>query len=133
MTDNGPTLGIINQPGYDTDEGVFGYGYSPDNGKHFYVTDTIRGRKYRQEDADQLWKYLQGFVSKQIASAVSLTWDNIKGKPDVALKGDLENLATKDEVKKIEKEPGPPGQTWQPYVGDDGNWHLKLIISGGEA
>lgn len=40
---------------------------------------------------------------------------------------------TLDEVKRIRKEPGPPGQTWQPYVGDDGNWHLKLIISGGEA
>ena len=39
---------------------------------------------------------------------------------------------TLDEVKKIRKEPGPPGQTWQPYIGDDGNWHLKLIISGGE-
>lgn len=123
---------IMLQPGYDTETNIYGLGYSPDNGVHFYVTYTTFGAKYRQEDADRLWKYLQGFVTKQIASAVSLTWDNIKGKPDVALKSDLENLATKDEVKKIEKEPGPPGQTWQPYVGDDGNWHLKLISSGGE-
>ena len=123
---------IVLQYGYDTQSGIYGAGYSYDNGANFFVTDTIYGRKYRQEDADRLWKYLQGFVSKQIASAVSLTWDNIKGKPDVALKSDLENLATKDEVKKVEKEPGPPGQTWQPYVGDDGNWHLKLIVSGGE-
>ena len=122
---------IMLQPGYDTETNIYGLGYSPDNGVHFYVTYTVFGRKYRQEDADRLWQYLQGFVSKQIHDAVSLTWDNIKGKPDVALKSDLENLATKDEVKKIEKEPGPPGQTWQPYVGDDGNWHLKLIISGG--
>lgn len=124
---------IMLQPGYDTETNIYGLGYSPDNGVHFYVTYTTFGAKYRQEDADRLWKYLQGFVSKQIASAVSLTWDNIKGKPDVALKSDLENLATKDEVKKIEKEPGPPGQTWQPYVGDDGNWHLKLISTGGES
>lgn len=71
MADNGPTLGIINQPGYDTDEGVFGYGYSPDNGKHFYVTDTIRGRKYRQEDADQLWKYLEPKISELIDKKLS--------------------------------------------------------------
>lgn len=124
---------IMLQPGYDTETNIYGLGYSPDNGVHFYVTYTTFGAKYRQEDADRLWKYLQGFVSKQIHDAVSLTWDNIKGKPDVALKSDLENLATKDEVKKIEKEPGPPGQTWQPYVGDDGNWHLKLISTGGES
>lgn len=123
---------IMLQPGYDTETNIYGLGYSPDNGVHFYVTYTTFGAKYRQEDADRLWKYLQGFVSKQIHDAVSLTWDNIKGKPDVALKSDLENLATKDEVKNIEKEPGPPGQTWQPYVADDGNWHLKLISSGGE-
>ena len=124
---------IMLQPGYDTETNIYGLGYSPDNGVHFYVTYTMFGRKYRQEDADRLWKYLQGFVSKQIHDAVSLTWDNIKGKPDVALKSDLENLATKDEVKNIEKEPGPPGQTWQPYVADDGNWHLKLISTGGES
>lgn len=81
--------GIVSQPGFDTESGIWGYGYSPDNGEHFYVNDTVFGRKYRQEDADRLWQYLQGFVSKQIASAVSLTWDNIKGKPNLVLRSDL--------------------------------------------
>ena len=80
---------IMLQPGYDTETNIYGLGYSPDNGVHFYVTYTTFGAKYRQEDADRLWKYLQGFVSKQIASAVSLTWDNIKGKPDLVLRNDL--------------------------------------------
>lgn len=80
---------IMLQPGYDTETNIYGLGYSPDNGVHFYVTYTMFGRKYRQEDADRLWQYLQGFVSKQIHDAVSLTWDNIKDKPDVALKSDL--------------------------------------------
>ena len=80
---------IMLQPGYDTETNIYGLGYSPDNGVHFYVTYTTFGRKYRQEDADRLWKYMQGFVSKQIHDAVSLTWDNINGKPDVALKSDL--------------------------------------------
>lgn len=80
---------IMLQPGYDTETNIYGLGYSPDNGVHFYVTYTTFGAKYRQEDADRLWKYLQGFVTKQIASAVSLTWDNIQGKPDVVLRSDL--------------------------------------------
>ena len=80
---------IMLQPGYDTETNIYGLGYSPDNGVHFYVTYTMFGRKYRQDDADRLWQYLQGFVSKQIASAMSLTWDNIKGKPDLALRSDL--------------------------------------------
>ena len=80
---------IMLQPGYDTETNIYGLGYSPDNGVHFYVTYTTFGAKYRQEDADRLWKYLQGFVTKQIASAVSLTWDNIKGKPNLVLRSDL--------------------------------------------
>ena len=80
---------IMLQPGYDTETNIYGLGYSPDNGVHFYVTYTMFGRKYRQEDADRLWQYLRGFVSKQIASAVSLTWENIKGKPDLVLRSDL--------------------------------------------
>lgn len=85
---------IVEEYGYDSETGIYGKGYSNDNGKTFVVQDTAYGRKYRQQDADTLWKYLQGFVSKQIASAVSLTWDNIKGKPDVALKSDLPVVPT---------------------------------------
>lgn len=99
---------IMLQPGYDTETNTYGLGYSPDNGVHFYVTYTTFGAKYRQEDADRLWKYLQGFVSKQIASAVSLTWDNIKGKPDVALKSDLPvvptDLVHTSELEKVKSD-----------------------------
>lgn len=96
---------IMLQPGYDTETNIYGLGYSPDNGVHFYVTYTTFGAKYRQEDADRLWKYLQGFVTKQISSAVSLTWDNIKGKPDVALKTDIPSLtdyAKKSDLPKLD-------------------------------
>ena len=86
--------GIVSQPGFDTESGIWGYGYSPDNGEHFYVNDTVFGRKYRQEDADRLWPYLKGFVSEQLASAISLDWNNIKNKPDVALKSDLPVVPT---------------------------------------
>ena len=149
---------IILDRGTDSELGIVGLGYSPDNGEHFFVTNTINGRVFRKRDVNMLWPLL---VDK-IKSTMSLAWDDIQGKPmlvtkeeldqrlaklnisttvswneitnkpDVALKSDLKDIATKDEIKKIEKEPGPPGQTWQPYVGDDGNWHLKLISSGGE-
>lgn len=64
--------GIVSQPGFDTESGIWGYGYSPDNGEHFYVNDTVFGRKYRQKDADRLWPYLQNFVSTQISKSVKI-------------------------------------------------------------
>lgn len=54
--------GIVQQYGYDTETGVWGSGYSNDNGVHFYVTDTVYGRKYRQEDADRLWMFLSSKI-----------------------------------------------------------------------
>lgn len=46
---------IVLEWGRDTETGVWGKGYSPDNGEHFYVTDTTFGRKYRSSDVDGLW------------------------------------------------------------------------------
>ena len=100
--------GIVSQPGFDTESGIWGYGYSPDNGEHFYVNDTVFGRKYRQKDADRLWPYLKDFVSEQLASAISLDWNNIKNKPDVALKSDLPvvptDLVHTAELEKVKSE-----------------------------
>ena len=44
-------IGIVNQEGYDTETGQWGVGYSPDNGKNFYVQENMYGRKYRSNDA----------------------------------------------------------------------------------
>ena len=71
---------IMLQPGYDTETNIYGLGYSPDNGVHFYVTYTTFGRKYRQEDADRLWPYLKGLASKQPSDAVDNMWTQIKPK-----------------------------------------------------
>ena len=86
--------GIVSQPGFDTESGIWGYGYSPDNGENFYVNDTVFGRKYRQEDADRIWPYLKGFVKDQLKDAIagSVSWDNVEGKPD------MDHYYTKDEV-----------------------------------
>jgi len=53
---------IVEEYGYDTETGIYGKGYSNDNGKTFVVQDTAYGRKYRQQDADSLWKLLKPMV-----------------------------------------------------------------------
>ena len=108
--------------------GYYGLVYSNDNGKTLHLLVGADGRLFEQKDGDRIWPFL---VDK-VRSVMSLKWGDIQGKPELVVQSDLKDLATKEEIKKIEKEPGPPGQTWQPYVGDDGNWHLKLISSGGE-
>lgn len=84
---------IAMDQGIDSELGIVGLGYSPDNGLHFFVTNTIKGRVFRQEDADRLWPFMKGFVSRQIKESLVVNWDDIKGKPNVALKSDLPNLS----------------------------------------
>lgn len=66
---------IVLEWGRDTETGVWGKGYSPDNGEHFYVTDTTFGRKYRSTDADGLWnnglhKKVKEKVNQEITNTV---------------------------------------------------------------
>lgn len=84
---------IAMDQGIDSELGIVGLGYSPDNGLHFFVTNTIKGRVFRQQDADRLWPFMKGFVSRQISELLVVTWDAIKGKPNVVLKSDLPNLS----------------------------------------
>ena len=66
---------IVLEWGRDTETGVWGKGYSPDNGEHFYVTDTTFGRKYRSTDVDGLWnnglhKKVKEKVNQEITNTV---------------------------------------------------------------
>ena len=89
---------IINKFGTDTNEpSVQGLGYSPDNGVHFYVTDTIWGRKYRQEDADRLYPFLKQYFGTPSSGSTSggpvtssIAWPDIIGKPDLVTKDELD-------------------------------------------
>ena len=82
---------IINQFGTDTDDpSVQGLGYSPDNGVHFYVNDTIKGRKYRQEDADRLWPYLKKYIGGTSGTVTgSIKWADILDKPNLVTEAEL--------------------------------------------
>ena len=94
---------IIGEAGYDTDLGIYGLGRSYDNGKTFHVMDTVYGRIYRQQDGDSIWPFLQPKIG------------TIKGE-----KGDKGADGTNGKD-------GKDGQTWQPYIADDGYWHIKMI------
>ena len=117
---------IAMEAGYDTDTGIYGKGYSPDNGKTFYVTDTTFGRRYRQEDADRIWPYLQsklgtGGSGGSTTNSQTVTWDDVQNKPDVALKSDLtwDNIQDKPTLPQGESgATGPQGPVGPP--GKDG-------------
>ena len=102
---------IVLEWGQDTDSLIWGMGYSPDNGEHFYVLNTTYGRKYRIEDGDRIWPFLVDKVKAvldwsaitnkpDVALKSDLTWSNITNKPDLALKTDLtwSNVTGKPDV-----------------------------------
>lgn len=103
-TSNGPIRFIVEQLGIDTEYGIKGLGYSPDNGKTFIVQDTADGRVYHVLDAKRLAPLLKPFVMPWIVDADTVTkslhWADVLDKPD---------LVTRDELKKIELTPGPQG------------------------
>lgn len=72
--------------------GFYGLIYSPDNGANYKLLVGTQGRIFYPEDAQNFWPYLKPFVSSQLSQPANLTWDNIKGKPDVALKSDIPSL-----------------------------------------
>ena len=97
-----PIRFIVNDPGFDTELGLKGRGYSPDNGQTFIVQDTTDGRIYRVKDAKRLFPLLKPLFDPYYSGGTaSLHWSDILDKPE---------LATEDDLKKIELTPGPPGK-----------------------
>lgn len=85
--------------------GFYGLIYSSDNGANYKLLVGTQGRIFYPEDARNFWPYLKDFVSEQLASAISLDWNNIKNKPDVALKTDIPSLtdyAKKSDLPKLD-------------------------------
>lgn len=84
---------IAMDKGIDSESGQIGYGYSPDNGKTFFVTNTIKGRKFRQEDADRLWKFLKPMVEKLIEDKFQ---DEFMDKVKSEISNDIEKKVGKE-------------------------------------
>lgn len=84
---------IVMDKGIDSESGQIGYGYSPDNGKTFFVTNTIKGRKFRQEDADRLWKFLEPMIEKLIEDKFQ---DEFMDKVKSEISNDIEKKVGKE-------------------------------------
>lgn len=92
---------IILDQGTDTELGIVGLGYSPDNGTHFFVTNTIRGRVFRKQDIETLWPLLKDKIQSVMDGSLSVSWADIQNRPDVALRSelpDMSNYVTHDQL-----------------------------------
>lgn len=71
----------------DTDDnGFYGVVYSEDNGIHKTLLVGSKGLILRQKDADHIWPLL---IDK-VKSVMSVSWDQIQGKPVLVTKGELD-------------------------------------------
>ncbi|MDC2830397.1 GH25 family lysozyme [Limosilactobacillus mucosae] len=130
---------IIGEAGYDTESGIYGLGRSYDNGKTFYVMDTVYGRIYRQQDGDSIWPFLKPKVGtikgekgdagadgkSAYEVAVANGYTGTQAQWLASLKG-ADGAPGKDGSAGKD---GKDGQTWQPYIADDKHWHIRLINS----
>lgn len=102
-----PIRFIVDEPGIDTEFGIKGRGYSPDNGQHFFVQNTTKGRIFRLLDAQRLYPLLKPMFDQVYGGPVetSLHWVDILDKPDLVLKSDLPDLsiyALKKDVPSVD-------------------------------
>ena len=111
--------------GQDTDSHLWGMGYSPDNGEHFYVLNTTYGRKYRQEDGDRIWPFLQ----PKVGTIKGEKGADGKSAYEVAVANGYTGTQAQwlASLKGADGSNGKDGQTWQPYIADDKRWHIRLI------
>lgn len=78
----------------DPDTGFYTLSCSTDNGQHYQVILTADGRKFSDKDAASFWPFLKKYVSSLIDGA-TIEWADIKGKPEVITKDQLEERLAK--------------------------------------
>lgn len=79
-------------------DGIRGLGCSADNGVTNRIYWTILGRKYYQEDGDRIWPFL---VDK-VKSVMSVSWDQIQGKPVLVTKGELDQRLSSLDIPSVD-------------------------------
>ena len=78
----------------DPDTGFYTLSCSTDNGLHYQDILTAYGRKFSDKDAASFWPFLKKYVSSLIDGA-TIEWADIKGKPEVITKDQLEERLAK--------------------------------------
>lgn len=111
----------------DTDDnGFYGVVYSEDNGIHKTLVVGSKGLILRQKDADHIWPFLIDKIKAIQSGKLSISWSDIQNRPD---------LATQEDLRKIELTPGPqgnpgtPGKDGQP--GKDGKSAYQIAVDNG--
>ena len=66
--------------------GYYGLVYSNDNGKTLHLLVGADGRLFEQKDGDRIWP----FIVDKVRSVMSLSWDDIQGKPVLVTKDELD-------------------------------------------
>ena len=123
---------IILDQGTDTELGIVGLGYSPDNGTHFFVTNTIRGRVFRKQDIETLWPLLKDKIQSVMDGSLSVSWADIQNRPDVATQEDLKNIELKSGPQGPQGLPGKDGVT--PHIDSaTGDWFIGNQDTGTQA
>lgn len=123
---------IILDQGTDTELGIVGLGYSSDNGTHFFVTNTIRGRVFRKQDIETLWPLLKDKIQSVMDGSLSVSWADIQNKPDVATQEDLKNIELKPGPQGHQGLPGKDGVT--PHIDSTtGDWFIGNQDTGTQA
>ena len=78
----------------DPDTGFYTLSCSTDNGLHYQDILTAYGRKFSDKDAASFWPFLKKYVSSLI-DGVTIEWAEVKGKPEVITKEQLEERLSK--------------------------------------
>lgn len=78
----------------DPDTGFYTLSCSTDNGLHYQDILTAYGRKFSDKDAVSFWPFLKKYVSSLI-DGVTIEWAEVKGKPEVITKDQLEERLSK--------------------------------------
>lgn len=99
---------IILAPGYDSKTSVFGLVCSADNGQTFKVYWTPYGRVWYPEDASSFFPLLWPYIEEKIkaggfSNQRTISWADIQGRPNVALKSDLPDLSKFAKTSDIPK------------------------------
>lgn len=108
MADDTQYRQIILAPGYDSKTSVFGLVCSADNGQTFKVYWTPYGRVWYPEDASSFFPLLWPYIEEKIkaggfSNQRTISWSDIQGRPNVALKSDLPDLSKFAKTSDIPK------------------------------
>ena len=78
--------------------GYYGLVYSNDNGKTLHLLVGADGRLFEQKDGDRIWPFL---VDK-VKSVMSISWDQIQGRPVLVTKGELDKRLSSLDIPSVD-------------------------------